>query len=59
MESLEFLTIEEVQHILKIGKNQAYALTKRDDFPSLKVGRQHRIPMDEFKKWCERQAYKE
>ncbi len=59
MISLEFLTVEEVQQILKIGKNQAYKLTKRGDFPSLKVGKQHRIPKDEFRKWCERQAYKE
>lgn len=59
MYSLEFFTVEDIQKILKIGKNQAYDLCKRGDFPSIKVGKQHRIPKDEFMKWCERQAYKE
>lgn len=54
---MEFLTVEDVQKILKIGKNQAYDLFKSADFPSFKVGKQHRIPKDEFKKWCEKKSY--
>lgn len=56
---IEFLTIEEVQKILRIGKNQAYELCKRKDFPSIKVGKRYRIPADEFRRWCAIQATKE
>ena len=56
---LEFLTIEEVQKALRIGKNQAYDLCKREDFPSFRVGKTYRIPKDEFIKWCEQLAHKE
>lgn len=56
---MEFLTVDEVQKILKIGINQAYDLCKREDFPVIKLGRAYRIPKAEFIKWCEKQAYKE
>ena len=56
---MEFYSIKEVQQMLKISKNTAYELFRRDDFPALKVGGQYRISKDEFKKWCDRKAYKE
>lgn len=53
MEVQEFLTIKDIMRILKIGKNQAYALCKRPDFPCIQVGVQYRIPSKEFNTWCE------
>lgn len=54
---MEFLTIEEVQKILRIGKNQAYDLCKSGDFPVLKIRHAYRIPKDEFQKWLDKQTY--
>ena len=55
---MEFLTVEEVQHILRIGKNSAYDLCKKSDIPCVKIGGSYRIPKDEFHKWLEQQIYK-
>ena len=55
----EFLTIKDIQSILKVSKNIAYDLCKRADFPAMKIGGTYRVSADEFKKWCDRQAYKE
>jgi excisionase family DNA binding protein len=56
---MEFLTVEDIQKILRVGKNQAYKLCQRGDFPVMKLGTHYRIPIAEFEKWCERQSYKE
>jgi len=56
---MEFLTVEDIQKILRVGKNQAYKLCQRGDFPVMKLGTHYRIPKAEFEKWCERQSYKE
>lgn len=52
---MEFLTIEEVQQILRIGKNSAYDLCKREDFPCVKIGRSYRVPKKEFEEWLSKQ----
>lgn len=44
-------TVKEIREILRIGKNQAYALVKRDDFPAKKIGNDYRIPKKAFEKW--------
>lgn len=54
---MEFLTIKEVQNSLKIGRNAAYKLLQRNDFPCVKFGNSYRIPKDEFEKWCSKQFY--
>lgn len=55
---MEFLTVEDIQRILRVGKNRAYQLCKRGDFPVVKLNSQYRIPKAEFEKWCEKQMYK-
>lgn len=55
----EFYTIAEIQKLLKIGKNQAYNLCKRDDFPAVRVGLVWRVPKREFEKWVAKQSYRE
>ena len=44
MNDLEFLTVKDIQRILKIGINQAYNLCQRGDFPVMKIGSAYRIP---------------
>lgn len=53
------MTVKDLKETMKIGINTAYALCQRDDFPAVKIGATYRIPVAEFKKWYERQAYKE
>lgn len=39
-----------------IGKNTAYALVNREDFPKIRVGRKILIPRDALNRWLERQV---
>lgn len=40
------ITIEELQEILNIGRNTAYALLKNGTIPALRVGKKWKIPKD-------------
>ena len=48
---MQYLTVEDVAKILKIGKNQTYALFKQEGFPAVKVGRAYRVNEEDFKKF--------
>lgn len=54
---MEFMTIKELQDTLKIGRNAAYDLCKRSDFPCVKINKSIRIPKDEFNKWIAKRQY--
>lgn len=54
---MEFMTIEELQKTLRIGRNAAYDLCKKTDFPCLKINKTLRIPKDEFNEWCKVNMY--
>ena len=54
----EFLTIGEIQQVLRIGRDKARKLVKAKDFPALKIGASVRIPKDEFIKWYKTYSYK-
>jgi excisionase family DNA binding protein len=45
------LRVEEIAKIMRISKANAYELTRRPDFPCVKVGRRICIPRDAFLKW--------
>lgn len=45
------LRVEEVAQIMRISKASAYELTRRPDFPAVKVGRRICIPKDAFLRW--------
>lgn len=49
----EVMTVKDVQEYLKISKNSAYDLIKRNKFKSINVGRQIRIPKRGFLEWIE------
>lgn len=49
----KLLTIDEARSILRIGKNTMYCLVQQG-LPSLRVGKQIRIPEDKMLEWIEK-----
>ena len=45
------MNVTEMSEQLGISKPTAYELTRREDFPSLKIGRRIVIPVEAFQKW--------
>ncbi len=45
------LTVKDVAKDLKIGENMAYAIFKRDDFPSVNIGRCWKISLISYLIW--------
>ena len=45
------LTPREVQDIIHIGTNNLYALIHSRSFPVIRIGRQFRIPAQQFYAW--------
>lgn len=48
-----FLTVKDVQRLLRISEVTAYNLMHADGFPSMRVGRSYRIPCEKFLHWVE------
>lgn len=44
-------TVNDVQEILRISRNTAYALVKESTFPVKVIKGQYRIPVDAFNNW--------
>lgn len=55
----DFLTVQELQDMLRISKNKSYELIQRDDFPKIKIGKKYLIPKNEYQKFLKRSLYKE
>ena len=47
----ETLTVQEVQHILKLGRNAVYNLIHSNSFPIIRIGNLIRIPKEPFYAW--------
>ena len=45
------LTVQDVAKDLKIGENMAYTVFKRDDFPSVNIGRCWKISLISYLLW--------
>ena len=45
------LTVQDVAKDLKIGENMAYTIFKRDDFPSVNIGRCWKISLISYLVW--------
>ena len=59
MEKLAF-SVTEMAEALSIGRNVAYELVNRSDFPKVKIGdRRIVIPVDRLKQWLEMQSQSE
>ena len=53
-----FYSVEDIQHLLGIGRNSAYRLVRGKGFPSFFVGNRIIIPTDLFQNWVTQQAEK-
>ena len=47
----EYMTVDEISRLLRIGRQKAYELVGREDFPSIRIGRVIRVPRDAFLEW--------
>jgi excisionase family DNA binding protein len=53
----EFISLNELQEILGIGRTKAYALVTSGDLPAVRIGRIIRISKQDLTDWLERQTY--
>lgn len=50
------LTAEDLSRFLGISKCSCYAMFKRIDFPTIKIGRRVLVSRDRFLEWLEKQT---
>ena len=55
---MKYLTPKDVQEILKISRNNVYALFNSEDFPAVRIGKQFRVSEKAFDEYLERKANK-
>ena len=58
---MEKLTIspDGLAKTLGIGRNAAYELCNRADFPSIRIGKRFIIPVDGLREWLQTQSQKQ
>jgi len=49
------LNVQQLQDLLAIGRDTAYNLVRRKDFPSIKLGKEYRVFADQLPDWLYRQ----
>lgn len=52
----ELLRVEEVQSVLGIGRSKVYEMIRRDELPTLRIGRLIRVPRWALAEWIELQT---
>ncbi len=52
------LSVKDLQKSLGIGRNSAYELVNRADFPAIRIGKSIRIPAKDFDEWLSENARK-
>ena len=52
------LTTKDLQQILKIGRDRAYALMRSRAFPSIKIGARYYVTKEALEEWLRQYAYK-
>ena len=53
----EFISLNQLQKILGIGRTKAYDLVTSGDLPAVRIGRIIRVDMRDLTNWLERQKY--
>ena len=53
----EFISLNELQEILAIGRTKAYDLVTSGDLPAVRIGRIIRISKQDLTKWLAQQKY--
>lgn len=51
-------SVSEMRKVLGVGKNLAYKLLERNDFPKLVINGRYYIPVDKLKKWIDKETNK-
>jgi excisionase family DNA binding protein len=51
----DMITVDELQAVLAIGRDTAYNLVRRKDFPSIKLGREYRVFVEQLPVWLMKQ----
>ena len=51
--STKMLTVKDVQEILKIGRNRAYDIFAKEDFPGILIGKKYVIEETAFANWLQ------
>ena len=49
------ITVSDLQKLLDIGKETAYNLVHRKDFPSIKLGKEYKILVEQLPEWLQKQ----
>lgn len=57
-QEIKIFTVEDVMKILKIGRNRAYDIFKRNDFPAILIGRKYVIEQNAFYIWLQNRREK-
>lgn len=52
----KLLTVKELQDYLGIGRSKAYELVNEPDFPTLRIGRNIRVPKEQLVEWIVEQV---
>lgn len=55
---MKFLMVKDLQEILHIGRDKAYALMHSKAFPAIKIGGRYFVAQDQLQKWIENYSYK-
>ena len=55
----EFISLNELQRILGIGRTKAYDLVTSGDLPAVRIGRIIRISRQDLADWLEQQRYQD
>ena len=59
-EQLPFtLKADQVAAVLGISRANAYTLLRREDFPTLRIGKRMLVPRDRFIRWIEENTQKQ
>lgn len=52
------LNTQDLQVLLQIGRDKAYALMHAKGFPSIKIGGRYYVAQEELHKWLDKYAYR-
>lgn len=52
-QEIKVFTVEDIMNILQIGRNRAYDIFRRDDFPAILIGKKYVIEQNAFYMWLQ------
>ena len=55
----EFISLNQLQKILGIGRTKAYDLVTSGDLPAVRIGRSIRVDKQDLSDWLERHKYQD